>query len=121
MSHGGKRVGAGRPTLPAEEKKVAIAIRVAPGCKAWLKDKALELDCSLGDVIEHMMQLWREQERKYYGIDDSPEPYIKAFCTEFEKRMHNAMQGFKTLDIYEEMAVAEEMAELSKSIRYPNK
>lgn len=62
MSKGGVREGAGRKRIPCEARRVPIAMRVSPACKAWLKDKATEYDLSLGEMVEQMMHHWREHE-----------------------------------------------------------
>ena len=61
MSHGGKRVGAGRPTLPAEEKKVAIAMRVAPITKkriVQMRDANIPVTMLIEQYIEQMYAEW---------------------------------------------------------------
>ena len=118
---GGARQGAGRKKLPSNAKRESIAMRVKPECKTWLKDKALELDMSLGELIEHMIYLWREQERRYYGVEESNEPYIKAFCTEFNKRMAVATKEYANLPVAEQLMVAEHLRKMAMEIRYGRK
>lgn len=118
---GGLRKGAGRKRLPLGVKKESIAMRVNPQCKHWLKDKAMELDMSLGELVEQMMYLWQEQERRYYGIEESNEPYIKAFCTEFNKKMALATKEYANLPISEQLLVAEQLRKMAMEIRYGRK
>lgn len=113
MAQGGKRQGAGRKRMPHEAKKVPIAMRVSPACADWLRDKALYYGCSLGQMVEHMMTLWREQERKYCGVKDNEEPYIKAFVSEFDKTMTQVMADMQPLTIEE----AEALFQKAMSIR----
>jgi hypothetical protein len=68
MARGGERKGAGRKRLPFEAKRVPIAMRVSPACADWLRDQALKYDCSLGQMVENMMHLWREHERGYESM-----------------------------------------------------
>lgn len=120
-THGGARQGAGRKKLAPNHKKTTVALRVSPACKDWLKDKAMELDCSMGAMVELMMNLWREQERKYYGVDDSDEPYIAAFCTSFNKKMAVVTKEITQLPLSEQLVVAEKMREMAMAIRYGSK
>jgi hypothetical protein len=117
MAQGGKREGAGRKRLPYEAKRVSIAMRVSPACADWLKDKALYYGCSLGQMVEHMMTLWREQERNYCGVKDNDEPYIKAFVSEFDKTMTQVMADMQPLTIEE----AEALYQKAMSIRKDGK
>ncbi len=117
MNHGGARKGAGRKRMPCEAKRVPIAMRVSPACNDWLRDKAMEYDLSLGEMVEQMMHLWREQERKYYGVDDTDEPYIKNFCTVFQKGIEASLQDFKNLPLSDKMTVAEEMEKIVRDMR----
>ena len=37
--HGGKRIGAGRPPIPEEEKKIPMTIKVAPIIRRYLRQR----------------------------------------------------------------------------------
>ena len=114
MAQGGKREGAGRKRLPYEAKRVPIAIRVPPACADWLRDKALYYGCSLGQMVEHMMTLWREQERNYCGVKDNDEPYIKALVSGFDKKMTKVMADMEPLTIDEAEALYQKALSIRK-------
>jgi hypothetical protein len=64
---GGARNGAGRKRIPIVTKKVTVAARVSPAYKDWMKDKSNELGVSMGELLENLIMVWREQERKYHA------------------------------------------------------
>lgn len=117
MVKGGKRNGAGRKKLPFEAKRVPIAIRVSPACADWLRDKALYYHCSLGQMVEHMMLLWREQERKYCGVEDGSRPYIEAFVSEWDKTMTKFLSELQPIALEEAEALHQEVKRIRKDGR----
>lgn len=114
MARGGERKGAGRKRLPFEAKRVPIAMRVSPACADWLRNQALKYDCSLGQMVENMMHLWREQERTYCGVKDNNEPYIKAFVSEWDKTMTKVLADMKPLSHEEAEALYQKALRIRK-------
>ncbi|MBM4438128.1 MAG: hypothetical protein FJ029_13060 [Actinobacteria bacterium] len=55
MARGGTRKGAGRPALPASEKRVILTGRVPPDLADWLRAEAAERDQSIGEVLTSIL------------------------------------------------------------------
>ncbi len=52
-THGGKRVGCGRPSLNENEKRVSLTVRIIPRALKILNDCAKQDETSRGRILEN--------------------------------------------------------------------
>ena len=52
---GGRREGSGRKSLPLEEKKINMTIKVKPAIADVLRQRAKEEKVSIGTIIENLL------------------------------------------------------------------
>lgn len=61
MSHGGKRIGAGRPPLPEGEKKIPITIKVSPMIRGYLKQRQATETIETAITRSKDFRQWKEE------------------------------------------------------------
>lgn len=76
---GGKRDGAGRPTLPGEDRRVALPARVHPSTLNALKSIAESDGTSVGTVIEEMASTYLLLREQAAATSDDPRPRPEEF------------------------------------------
>lgn len=52
MVKGGRRIGAGRPLIAPEKKRVPFCMSVSPETKQWMRDMATQQGLTAGGVLE---------------------------------------------------------------------
>jgi hypothetical protein len=88
-SHGGKRDGAGRPTLSNGDRRVALPARVHPSTMTALKTISESNDKSIGAVIDEMASAYLLRSR-VAAISDAPRPSSEEFSS--KKKLTAARQ-----------------------------
>ena len=61
---GGRRIGAGRPLIAPEKKRVPFCMSVSPETKQWMRDMATQQGLTAGEILELLIESFEEQSER---------------------------------------------------------
>lgn len=60
MARGGKRFGAGRPSIAEHEKRVQLSLSVSPTTKEWMQTHSREQGVTMGTILEVLIDTFED-------------------------------------------------------------